>query len=388
MSDEPTASASPSLAELAARVLRGAELAPRASGEREQAEIEGEREVHLALLARAIREERAHASRRRWTGAALAIAAVLVAAVGLRAIVATQGAAPEASVPRVASSTTYDVRVEGGGAAEIVRGASPSAERGADAVRAGDRVIGKGAGVTVVVASGTKLTLDQGADLAVVEEGRAQVFALAAGNVRADVAKLHEGERFVVRTADTEVEVRGTSFRVERVDVAPPCRPELHTRVVVSEGVVVVRHSGLEDRVKAGEQWPSPCPAPAGETGTSAAPSSSAHATHGEHASAATPGNAAPPASAGSALAAANELFARAESANKHGDAKGAVVLFDRLLAEHPSTPLAEPATVERMRALDTYDRGRAVSAARDYLAKFPRGFARAEAEAILALAP
>jgi ferric-dicitrate binding protein FerR (iron transport regulator) len=387
MSDEPTASASPSLAELAARVLRGAELAPRASGEREQAEIEGEREAHLALLATAIREERAHASRRRWTGAALAIAAVLVAAVGLRAIVATQGAAPEASVPRVASSTTYDVRVEGGGA-EIVRGASPSAERGPDAIRAGDRVIGKVAGVAVVVATGTKLTLDQGADLAVVEEGRAQVFALAAGNVRADVAKLHEGERFVVRTADTEVEVRGTSFRVERVDVAPPCRPELHTRVVVSEGVVVVRHSGLEDRVKAGEQWPSPCAAPAGETGPSAAPSSSAHATHGEHASAAPPGNAAPPASAGSALAAANELFARAESANKHGDAKGAVVLFDRLLAEHPSTPLAEPATVERMRALDTYDRGRAVSAARDYLAKFPHGFARAEAEAILALAP
>jgi hypothetical protein len=40
------------------------------------------------------------------------------------------------------------------------------------------------------------------------------------------------------------------------------------------------------------------------------------------------------------------------------------------------------------MRALDQFDRARSVVAAREYLARFPRGFARGEAEAIVALGP
>ena len=52
---------------------------------------------------------------------------------------------------------------------------------------------------------------------------------------------------------DSEVEVRGTRFSVSRRRC--PIRgaaPELRTRVAVTEGVVVVRHAGIEDRVAIG----------------------------------------------------------------------------------------------------------------------------------------
>ncbi|MDB5212523.1 MAG: hypothetical protein JWO86_450, partial [Myxococcaceae bacterium] len=332
-------------------------------------------------LAATVREQRTRARRRQWTGIALAIAAVLVAAFGLRSALK----ANEPSTPAPDGVTArYGVTVSGTGA-DIARAGAAQGSATADALHVGDRVTAGADGVAVLVATGTKLALDDGASVAVVEEGRAQIFALRAGNLRADVAKLHEGERFLIRTADTEVEVRGTSFRVEHVDAASSCHPDLHTRVVVSEGVVVVRHAGAEERVGAGEQWPAPC-AVAPSAGASSAPSPTSPST------AQTAGPPAstvvPPASSASKLAAANALFLRAEGASKSGDPRGAVALFDRLLADYPSTPIAESATVERMRDLDKFDRARAVSAARDYLARFPRGFARAEAEAIVALSP
>ena len=366
----------PSLADLAAKLLRDADVVRASSVVDER-----ERERHLALLAATVREERAGASRRRWTGAVLAIAALLVAALGLRGTLRGEGAGTRAEA---SDAAPYGLRVEGKGATiERIVERRPADSSGT--IHAGDRVIAKAGAVAVFVATGTKLTLDEGASIAVVEEGRTQAFALGAGNVRADVAKLHEGERFLIRTGDTEVEVRGTSFRVEHPEAPSPCLPALHTRVVVSEGVVVVRHAGREDRVKAGEAWPPPCaatPAPPENTAPPPAAASTARVP------VPSPSSAVASASSASKLAAANELAARAERASKNGDPRGAVVLFDRLLAEYPSSPIAESATVERMRALDRIDRGRAVAAARDYLTKYPRGWARAEAEAILALGP
>jgi ferric-dicitrate binding protein FerR (iron transport regulator) len=381
MASERSPSSEPSLSELAARELRRVEAGV-------PAREDGERAAHLALLGATVREERARAMRRRWTTGALALAAALIAAVGLRAVISSARAVspPEST----ALSTPYDVRVEGAGA-DVVRGAAVPPAGGTDQLRTGDRVTSRSGVVSMVVATGSRLTLDQGAELSVVEAGRAQVFALQAGAIRADVAKLHEGERFLVRTSDTEVEVRGTSFRVERVDVAPPCRPDLHTRVIVSEGVVVVRHAGLEDRVRAGEHWPAAC-GPASQAPISPPPTAVTAPVPVAVAPVFTP----PPspsaspssASSGSKLAASNDLFARAQAARKGGDPRKAVGLYEELLAGYPSSPVAESAAVERMRALDQFDRARSVVAAREYLARFPRGFARGEAEAIVALGP
>jgi len=78
-----------------------------------------------------------------------------------------------------------------------------------------------------------------------------------------------------------------------------------------------------------------------------------------------------------------NNLFAEAMAARKRGDSPTAIATFERFMAKYPSSVLAESAAVERMRLLDSTDKGRAASAANDYLARYPKGFARAEAEAI-----
>lgn len=354
----------PSLTDLAAREIARASRPP----------SEGDRLSHIALMERVLREQRVAATRRRWTAFVLAAAAIIVVRVAARHRARhadDRATVASASAPRAPSAEPF-ARVTSGAPSVVRREPAPTGADGS--VRAGDRVIAGAEVATIALATGTRLAVDPGGDLAVVEDDRAQIFALDRGAVRADVAKLHDGERFVVRTDDAEVEVRGTSFRVERLAAPSPCRAT-STRVVVTEGVVVVRSGGAEARVPAGTEWPPPCPVASASGSASAA-------------TARVPSTAPSGGAQSSELAAANDLFAKAEAARKGGDPRKAVALFDRLLAEHPSSPIVEHAFVERMRSLDGYDRGRAVDAAREYLARWPRGFARAEAEAIVALGP
>jgi outer membrane protein assembly factor BamD (BamD/ComL family) len=72
--------------------------------------------------------------------------------------------------------------------------------------------------------------------------------------------------------------------------------------------------------------------------------------------------------------------------ASKHrGDSRDAIARFEALLSKYPGGPLSEQATAERMKLLRDVDRSRAIQAARAYLASYPNGFARADAEAIVA---
>ena len=164
--------------------------------------------------------------------------------------------------------------------------------------------------------------------------------------------------------------MRGTAFKVSLVSPDAACGGGTPTRVGVTEGVVVVRHAGVESRVEAGQQWPSGCTQPL----VAARASSGSSAAHG-------PAAAAP----ASSLGEQNDMFADAMAAKRRGDTGEALADFNRFLARYPASPLAESATVERMRLLRTADPGRATTAARQYLGRYPNGFARAEAEAILA---
>lgn len=76
-------------------------------------------------------------------------------------------------------------------------------------------------------------------------------------------------------------------------------------------------------------------------------------------------------------------LFAEAMSAKSRGEPGKAVAALDTLLQRYPRTPLREAVEAQRMNLLVGSDRGRATSLAKDYLARYPRGFARADAEAI-----
>jgi hypothetical protein len=312
----------------------------------------------------------------RWAGGAAAVAAVLACALGTSHYVLRTGGstAPVATVPGT-GNVQIVAHPAAGGASVVVSGAQAPLVEGR-ALTSGSRIVTPANGrATLSFSTGTSVSIGEAADLSVVDEGESQRLRLAGGSVDLHVAKLGQGQRFVVDTPDTEVEVRGTRFRVAMVDGDPTCSGGVATRVTVSEGVVVVRHAGVEDRVEAGAQWPRGCSRP-GTTAT-AASSRSPVAASGAH-----PQSAAR--SAGSELAAQNDMFAEASMLKRLGDVPGALSEFERLLSKYPGGPLAESASVERMRLLKTVAPERATASAREYLARYPTGFARTEAESLV----
>jgi hypothetical protein len=262
----------------------------------------------------------------------------------------------------------------------------------------GDRVLlPRDSEASIVLSTGTHLHLEGGADLTLVEARSTQRLHLAAGSMHLDVAKLRAGERFLVRTGDAEIEVRGTSFQVvAAASIDPSCEDRTTTRVTVREGIVSVRAGASEARVGAGEAWPRGCgaaPALPAATETSSpppvqqapsatipaprAPRSTGSAVHNGAASATS-------ATSASDLAAQNDALAAAVAAKRSGDTETALAGFDRFLSTYPRSPLTETVVVERMKLLATTHPARGLQAARDYLARYPHGFARADAETIL----
>ncbi len=359
------------LSDAAAKILREAPLAPsRAPTRHEEAST-------LAAVSEAIRANGASRSRRRYVaGLLIAVAATAAVVFGARAWRGTPVVDPSAVV-----ATSGAVIISGPKA--------PSHIDDGTLVVAGD---GPGA---FTLATGTHMSLDEGGALRVLEQGPTQRYALDRGAIRLDVAKLGHAERFVLRTADAEIEVRGTSFRVSVTADPAGCVPAATTRVAVFEGVVIVRAFGAEATLRAGDVWPRCSPVapqaasialpPIPSAPESAAPAPSVQSVQSAPSrstsfSAAAPAPRAPPTSA--ALIAQNDLFSEAVTASRMGDSARAIVLFDQFLAKYPGSSLAESAIAQRMRLLGNSDAGRI--AARDYLARFPSGFARADAEAIL----
>jgi hypothetical protein len=272
--------------------------------------------------------------------------------------------------------------------------------------------------VRVGTADGTSLALEAGGELTVTEAGATQRFALKSGAVSARVSRLFAGERFIVDTRDAEVEVHGTQFRVSVVPGDPGCADGATTRVSVLEGVVRVRAGGREVSVPAGGVWPSGCEATearAERTGErprarvthlhaaraiTDAPAPPAPAEAPAAAAPAAPLPVAIPAPAAplpvesrpvaaspapeSSLGAENDLFASAVRAKKQGRPEEAARLFGELAASHPGSPLVESALVQRMKLLATVDPAAGARAAAAYLERFPAGFARPEAQALV----
>jgi hypothetical protein len=281
--------------------------------------------------------------------------------------------------------------------------------------------------VRIGTAEGTVLTLERGGEMTVGEQSALRRFSLRQGAVRAQVNKLRAGERFVIATADAEVEVHGTVFRVALVPRDPACGSGVRTRVSVLEGVVRVRAGDLEASVAAGGTWPAGCAeiesglavegvgdqaaqAPAIAIAPrprrpSLGPPRSERAvdfraqpsrpvvTTGPSSIAVAPADPAHPAtvrltSAASLLAAQNDLFVAALRASKQGQMTGAVRLFSRLIDTYPDGPLAEGAMAQRMKLLRPIDPEAAARAAAQYLARFPGGFAREQARQLVGLMP
>lgn len=91
---------------------------------------------------------------------------------------------------------------------------------------------------------------------------------------------------------------------------------------------------------------------------------------------------AAPPPPSPSELAAQNRLLEGAELARKSGMPALALERLETLVERYPEAELAHNARVQRMRLLASMGRSReATEAARQYLERYPHGFARKEAQ-------
>lgn len=384
------------LTEAAARVLA-------AEARRRPDVSENLRAEAVHAIARAIERQSARRRRLRWLAAgAIAIAAAVVIGIGLRAAVPERRANESSAVVAAPAPAELGRAVTIDGAVVVVRQTSRQPLRPGDALAAGDRlVVADASHAALGFMRGTRLTIDANSEVALASGGPTYAFELARGAVRSDVAKLEPSERFVIRTADAEVEVRGTSFKVARVDAQPLCGDGTTTRVFVYEGIVAVRARGAEALVHAGEMWPAGCvaesttvpapsvaPAPANRATAPTERSAPALASPSNRMSPPTPSSsptAGPDeAVARSNLAEQNDLFAKAVARKRGGDVSGAIGALDDLLARFPSSHLAQSAHAERMKLLHTTSSERARAAAREYLARYPNGFARADAELIL----
>jgi FecR protein len=327
------------------------------------------RERAIAVVAAALHARRRRRRVVRWSLVAAA-AALLVGTVSTARLVAhlTGDAVPVASR---APGIQIVAKSVGDGASVVVSGApAPLAE--GHTVPAVSRLVTPANGrATLAFSTGTSVILGEGTDLTVNAEGPMQLLRLGTGFVDLHVAKLTAAQRFVVATSDSEVEVRGTQFRVSLAQPDVACGGGTTTRVSVTEGVVVVRHAGVESRVAAGETWPCAMSTTSGLNGDDLL--KPATAGHG---------------AAPSVLSEMNALYEQAMSAKHRGDAHAGIAALTQLLQKYPSSQLAEGATVERMRMLKSVSPAHSVREAKRYLSSYPNGYARSEAEAIVAGTP
>jgi hypothetical protein len=199
--------------------------------------------------------------------------------------------------------------------------------------------------------------------------------------------KVHrgEGERVIVRVPDGEIEDRGTTFSVE----VAHGRTE---RVSVEEGAIELRRAGSPTvTLSAGESWQRDA-APVVSAVVAAPPSfESAPAASAAPSASVTSADKKPPRTVHVARATSGPAVERAPSeltsgfrALSEGRSDEAATLLGEAQRHAANDAGAEDAAYLRLVAVARGgDRDRARSLARAYLAKFPRGFRRAEVEAL-----
>lgn len=191
---------------------------------------------------------------------------------------------------------------------------------------------------------------------------------LASGRIDVRVPRLPPGSDLRVHTQDVTVVVHGTRFLVEQLaGDRGDGRPRV--RVAVTEGQVAVYASGEEHLLVAGDEWT------AGDTKAGDARARGDVGTGGGEQG-----------GGSSTLAIENGLLLEAISLRRSRQAERSLALLDELLERYPGSPLAETASVERLRALEDLGANRRLSReAERYLGGYPQGFGRAEASRMLA---
>ncbi|MET0792542.1 MAG: FecR domain-containing protein [Polyangiaceae bacterium] len=163
-----------------------------------------------------------------------------------------------------------------------------------------------------------------------------QQVALQQGLLTCSVPHLSEGQRFSVQTPDARVVVHGTVFSVH-VDATRAAGTQ--TCVEVTDGVVIVQHSGAETALNAGDSWGCEGSAP-----SSAAPSEASHDSDVAPVPNGAISKLNPRVTEHGTLSDERRLFQRALTADRLGQHDQAETLLNQLLTKYPSSPLAADA--------------------------------------------
>jgi len=351
-----------SLAEQAAEQSAGqSEGLPDRADERRDAIVAA---MTLAIAAKA-RRRRAYA----------ATAMFLAAAAGVLVVLRMAGSAGLSGTKAGAASALVVEHQDGSGNLLVrAAGSQPLPNLGVLAV--GDSVrTDETSSTTLGFDNGTRISLSSSARLRVDEIGATRRFSLLGGRFQAHVAKLTQGERFVVSTPDSEVEVRGTVFTVVVSSPDANCQ-EMASRssVQVSEGAVWVRARDAQVLLHPGESWTTPCPASPSVSAPAAVvqvprsnplPATAVHsavrktvAARAEIAPSRVPSPLLAPARSDgtslpvpvSHLAEQNDLFSAAMAAERRGEHEMALRNLNQLIERFPESPLGESARAERQR--------------------------------------
>ena len=370
---------SPRYARIAARLLSEEPLTSVELSDSKRAQA-------IDVIEQALAAKTRRRARRVWiSGAASVAAAGLLGYAGIQQFFGT-GSAPSAQ------AVSAVVRPTGSGSAILDQAGKQALLSPLNLQQGGRLVAGGTGGASVRLSTGTELAVEHDTNLEFENAGPVERFFLSQGVLQARVAKLRDGQRFIVRTPDAEVEVRGTVFRVSIVDPDASCANGTRTRVSVTEGIVEVRGAGASTYIHPGETWPAGCALSAAAATDSAHPVTPTLAAQpsapksSEHAQSALPDQEAfepapRPAKEASSIAQQNELFAEANAARQQGDSAHAVSYFEQLILRYPSSPLAEGAAVQRMVLLAAMNPAAGRSAARQYLVRYPQGYAKNDAE-------
>jgi hypothetical protein len=315
-----------------------------------------------------------------WAG--VAAAALLVLGAGGALTLASRSPAPV----EVARAPAGEVRAFVGDVS-VRRGDLPARAvsvgdvfQGGESLRTGSR-----SGLELGIESGrARLQADSALDV-VRPTAKERRLRLGRGGVDVDLpTKLTRGEHLVIETPDADVLVVGTAFTVDLRSEAG----QSVTVVEVRRGTVWVQRDGRQEAVlRAGQGWRSSARAerPVIEAPVATAEPARTIGKAPRAARAAAPVVRSPAVDSGT-LAEENRLFEAGLAARNAGDYAAAAESFRTLLSRYPATVLSEQALAGQFRSLEKAGRlSRAVVAARRYLASYPQGFARADAERLTA---
>lgn len=115
----------------------------------------------------------------------------------------------------------------------------------------------------------TTIHASRGASFEHKTDAGLETVALTSGELDVRVRSLASGERFVVKTGDAEIDVKGTSFHVAAED------GKIRS-VTVDEGSVEVRYAGFTAIIPSGGSWRANGDAPTGALPAASAPAASA----------------------------------------------------------------------------------------------------------------